>query len=175
MAANEKDSGFKEVLPMVMLASKKSAMAEEHGGQMQAKLFFVYRSVDTNDTKKLLMYQRKLQEDLRRASHEIENLQINEVGKRGARVRHPPSTLDFLQKFRIDSDEEKSDVKFFGNLKKSNVPPFDVPDDEYGNKVVKLRKYINNRVLHGGWESRGLKAWSKYLCIVWQYIADANF
>jgi hypothetical protein len=82
MAANEEDSGFKEVLPMVMLASKKSAMAEEHGGQMQAKLFFVYRSVDTNDTKKLLMYQRKLQEDLRRASHEIENLQINEVGKR---------------------------------------------------------------------------------------------
>jgi len=175
MVANEEDSGFKEVLPMVMLASKKSAMAEEHGGQMQAKLFFVYRSVDTNDTKKLLMYQRKLQEDLRRASHEIENLQINEVGKRGARVRQPPSTLDFLQKFRIDSDEEKSDVKFFGNLKKSNVPPFDVPDDEYGNKVVKLRKYINNRVLHGGWESRGLKAWSKYLCIVWQYIADANF
>jgi len=84
-------------------------------------------------------------------------------------------TLDSLQKFRIDPDEEKSDVKFFGNLKKSNVPPFDVPDWEYGIKVVKLREYINNRVLHGGWESHGLKAWTKYLCMVWDCIADANF
>ncbi|CAK9259951.1 unnamed protein product [Sphagnum jensenii] len=175
MVGNEEDSGLKEVLPMVMLAFNESAMAEEHGGQMQAKLFFVYRSVDTNDTKKLLMNQRKLQEDLRQASHEIANLQINEVEEGGSQVRQPPSTLDSLQKFRIDSDEEKSDVKFFGNLKKSNVPPFDVPDDEYGNKVVKLRKYINNRVLHGGWESHGLKAWTKYLCMVWDCIADANF
>jgi hypothetical protein len=175
MVANEEDSGLKEVLPMVMLAFKESAMAEKHGGQMQANLFFVYRSVDTNDTNKLLMNQRKLQEDLRQASHEIANLQINEVEEGGSQVRQPPSTLDALQKFRIDSDEEKSDVKFFGNLKRSNVPPFDVPDDEYGNKVVKLRKYINNRVLHGGWESHGLKAWTKYLCMVWECIADVNF
>jgi hypothetical protein len=175
MVANEEDSGLKEVLPMAMLAFKESAMAEEHGGQMQAKLFFVYRSVDTNDTKKLLMNQRKLQEDLRRASHEIANLQINEVEEGGSQVRQPPSTLDSLQNFRIDLDEENSDVKFFGNVKKSNVPPFDVPDDEYGNKVVKLRKYINNRVLHGGWESHGLKAWTKYLCMVWECIADTNF
>jgi hypothetical protein len=175
MVANEEDSGLKEVLPMVMLAFKESAMAEEHGGQMQAKLFFVYRSVDTNDTNKLLMNQRKLQEDLRQASDEIANQQINEVEEGGSQVRQPLSTLDSLQKFRIDSDEEKSDVKFLGNLKKSNVPPLDVPDDEYGNKVVKLRKYINNRVLHGGWESHGMKAWTTYLCMVWECIADANF
>jgi hypothetical protein len=175
MIANEEDSGLKEVLPMVMLAFKESAMAEEHGGQMQAKLFFVYRSVDTNDTKKLLRNQQKLQEDLRQASDEIANLQINGVEEGGSQVRQPPSTFNSLQNFRIDSDEEKSDVKFFGNLKKSNVPPFDVPDDEYGNKVVKLRKYINNRVLDGGWESHGLKAWTKYLCMVWECIADANF
>jgi hypothetical protein len=176
MVGNEEDSGLKEVLPMVMLAFKESAMAEDRGGQMQAKLFFVYRSVDTNDTKKLLKNQRKLQEDLRQASQEIANLWINEgleVG--GSQVRQPHSTLDSLQKFRIDPDEEKSDVKFFGNLKKSNVPPFDVPDWEYGIKVVKLREYINNRVLHGGWESHGLKAWTKYLCMVWDCIADANF
>jgi hypothetical protein len=176
MVGNEEDSGLKEVLPMVMLAFKESAMAEDRGGQMQAKLVFVYRSVDTNDTKKLLKNQRKLQEDLRQASQEIANLWINEgVEVGGSQVRQPHSTLDSLQKFRIDPDEEKSDVKFFGNLKKSNVPPFDVPDWKYGIKVVKLREYINNRVVHGGWESHGLKAWTKYLCMVWECIADANF
>ncbi|CAM6024658.1 unnamed protein product [Sphagnum balticum] len=176
MVGNEEDSGLKEVLPMVMLAFKESAMAEDRGGQMQAKLFFVYRSVDTNDTKKLLKNQRKLQEDLRQASQEIANLWINEGVEVGdSQVRQPHLTLDSLQKFRIDPDEEKSDVEFFGNLKKSNVPPFDVPDWEYGIKVVKLREYINNRVVHGGWESHGLKAWTKYLCMVWECIADANF
>jgi hypothetical protein len=40
MVANEEDSGLKEVLPMVLLAFKGSAMAEKHAGRMQAKRFF---------------------------------------------------------------------------------------------------------------------------------------
>jgi hypothetical protein len=175
MVANEEDSGLKEVLPMVLLAFKGSAMAEKHAGRMQAKLFFVYRSVDTNNTKALVNNQRKLQKDLREASLEISNTTI--YGKVEGSSQVPRShSINSLNKFKVDVQEERSDVKYFGNLKKGNVPPLDTPDWDYGTKVVELRKYIHDRVLDGGrWQSHGLPEWTEYLTMVWECIANANF
>jgi hypothetical protein len=175
MVANEEDSGLKEVLPMVLLAFKGSAMAEKHAGRMQAKLFFVYRSVDTNNTKALVNNQRKLQKDLRDASLEISNTTI--YGKVEGSSQVPRSHLiNSLNNFKVDLQEERSDVKYFGNLKKGNVPPLDTPDWDYGTKVVELRKYIHDRVLDGGrWQSHGLPEWTEYLTMVWECIAIANF
>ncbi|CAK9878987.1 unnamed protein product [Sphagnum jensenii] len=175
MVANEEDSGFKEVLPMVLLAFKGSAMAEKHAGRMQAKLFFVYRSVDTNNTKALVNNQRKLQNDLRDASLEISNTTI--YGKVEGSSQVPGShSINSLNNFKVDVQEERSDVKYFGNLKKGNVPPLDTPDWDYGTKVVELRKYIHERVLDGGrWQSHGLPEWTEYLTMVWECIANANF
>jgi hypothetical protein len=175
MVANEEDSGLKEVLPMVLLAFKGSAMAEKHAGRMQAKLFFVYRSVDTNNTKALVNNQRKLQNDLRDASLEISNTTI--YGKVEGSFQVPGShSINSLNNFKVDVQEERSDVKYFGNLKKGNVPPLDTPDWDYGTKVVELRKYIHERVLDGGrWQSHGLPEWTEYLTMVWECIANANF
>jgi hypothetical protein len=128
MVTNEEDNGLKEVLPMVMLAFKGSAMAEERGGWMQAKLLFVYRSVDTNDVQKLQKNQRKLQEDLRGAAFEVANTRIYGIDEESSsepsiRDVHPvvvsqSTMIDSLKKFQINVQEEKSDVKYFGNLKK---------------------------------------------------------
>ncbi len=186
MVTNEEDNGLKEVLPMVMLAFKGSAMAEERGGWMQAKLFFVYRSVDTNDVKKLQKNQRKLQEDLRGAAFEVANTRIYGIDEESSsepsiRDVHPvvvsqSTTVDSLNNFQINVQEEKSDVKYFGNLKKGTVPPLDIPDWDYGTKVVALRNYIHNRVLEEGrWESHGLVEWRQYLELVWNCIETADF
>jgi len=175
MVANEEDSGLKEVLPMVLLAFKGSAIAEKHAGRMQAKLFFVYRSVDTNNTKALVNNQRKLQKDLRDASLEISNTTI--YGKVEGSSQVPQShSINSLNNFKVDVQEERSDVKYFGNLKKGNVPPLDTPDWDYGTKVVELRKYIHERVLDAGhWQSHGLPECKEYLTMVWECIANANF
>jgi hypothetical protein len=186
MVTNEEDSGLKEVLPMV-LAFKASAMAEERGGWMQAKVFFVYRSVDTNDVKKLQKNQLKLlQEDLRGAAFEVANTRIygiDEESSSEASIRdaHPvvvsqSTMIDSLNTFQFNVQEEKSDVKYFGNLKKGTVPPLDIPDWDYGTKVVALRNYIHNRVSEDGrWESHGLVEWRQYLELVWNGIETADF
>jgi hypothetical protein len=186
MVTNEEDNGLKEVLPMVMLAFKGSAMAEERGGWMQAKLFFVYRSVDTNDVGKLQKNQRKLQEDLRGAAFEVANTRIYGIDEESSsepsiRDAHPvvvsqSTMIDSLNNFQINVQEEKSDVKYLGNLKKGTVPPLDIPDWDYGTKVVALRNYIHNRVSEEGhWESHGLVQWKEYLKLVWNCIETADF
>jgi hypothetical protein len=186
MVTNEEDNGLKEVLPMVMLAFKGSAMAEERGRWMQAKLFFVYRSVDTNDVEKLQNNQRKLQEDLRGAAFEVANTRIYGIDEESSsepsiRDTHPvvvsqSTMIDSLHNFQINAQEEKSDVKYFGNLKKGTVPPLDIPDWDYGTKVVALRNYIHNRVsVDGRWESHGLVEWRQYLELVWNCIETADF
>ncbi len=186
MVTNEEDNGLKEVLPMVMLAFKGSAMAEERGGWIKAKLFFVYRSVDTNDVKKLQKNQRKLQEDLRGAAFEVANTRISGIDEESSsepsiRDGHPAvvsqsTMINSLNNFQINVQEEKSDVKYFGNLKKGTVPPLDIPDWDYGTKVVALRNYIHNRVSEDGrWESHGLVEWRQYLELVWKCIETADF
>ncbi|CAK9275492.1 unnamed protein product [Sphagnum jensenii] len=186
MVTNEEDNGLKEVLPMVMLAFKGSAMAEERGKWMQAKLFFVYRSVDTNDVEKLQKNQRKLQEDLRAAAFEVANTRIHGIDEESSsepsiRAAHPvvvsqSTMIDTLNNFQINVQEVKSDVKYFGNLKKGTVPPLDIPDWDYGTKVVALRNYIHNRVSENGrWVSHGLVEWRQYLELVWNCIETADF
>ncbi|CAM6119052.1 unnamed protein product [Calypogeia fissa] len=178
LVANEDDSGLKEVLPMVMLALKGSAIAEQFGDRRQAKVVFVYRSVDTNDVNKLVRNQRKLQEDLGDASQqagEIPNGATKESSRvSGSRPNYVADTL--LRGFWISPTEEDSDVKYFGNLQKENVPPGDTPNWEYGTKVECLREYIHNRVTDDGqWKGFELKSWAERLKMVWVCIGEANF
>jgi hypothetical protein len=175
MVANEEDNGLKEVLPMVMLAFKGSALAEANGGKIQSKLFFVYRGVDVNDVDKLGKNQRKLQQDLAEASSAIGDLMAYGTSNQG--VKPAINCLGPLNNFQIDCDnEECSDVNFFGNLKKGTRPPRDTPDWEYGSKVEELREYINERVLDAGyWNAHELVDWKDYLGMVWKSITEANF
>lgn len=177
MVANEEDNGLKDVLPMVMLAFKGSALAEKYGSKIQAKLFFVYRSVDINDTKKLERNQRKLQIDLTEASLAIGSL--NYCGTSDRVVTAESDGVSPLSNFQINTNDEKlSDVKYFGNIKKGTKPPGDTPDWEYGSKVEELREYIHKRVLDAGrWKesTHELVEWKDYLGMVWQSISEANF
>lgn len=178
MVANEDDSGLKEVLPMVMLAFKGSIVAETSGGRIRAKLFFVYRSVNTNETGKLRENKRKLQEYLREAAIQVAKLGQSE-GK--ASVDDGKGGQELLQAmfndFHVDDEEEKSDVKCMGNLTKGHMPPEDTPNWSYGEQIVNLREYIHRRVTtqQGQWRATELRQWAEHLSRVWECISTADF
>lgn len=181
MVTNEDDNGLKEILPMVMLAFKRSALAEENCRKMRAKLFFIYRSVDLNDVHKFAKNQRHLQEELRSAASAITNFNIGEPSES---VSVPECDNEsFLNSFEINiKDEKQSDVRYFGNHKKGTNPPEDVPDFDYGSKVEELRYYIHDRVLDKGrvldkdpWKAQELVDWNSFLETVWDSISDSDF
>ena len=48
-AANEDDIAIREVIPIVLLAHKRSKIAEENSARQPTKLFFAYNRVDTTN------------------------------------------------------------------------------------------------------------------------------
>ncbi|KAH7442702.1 hypothetical protein KP509_03G099800 [Ceratopteris richardii] len=171
MVSNEDDGALKDVLPMVLLAFKSSNIAEKCGGRIKTKMFFVYRSVDTNDRSKLKRNKQKLHESLMEAAKEVSK----SAGESSATARDIEELI--FSDLRVEEDEYwGSDVRFMGNLKRSYVPPHDTPEWSYGKDVLKLREYIHARVMKmPGWRATSPKALGEHLSLVWDCICSADF
>ena len=186
---NEEDSAIKEVLPIVMLAFKGSTIAEEITGRLRAMLFFVYSRVDTSRQalEKFENNRRKLQLELEDAVSKIEGHKIAGDGsvieenvkkspEKGQTASKTSGTLNkFVRNFKLHEDEEKSDVKYLGLLNKGDKPPDDTPNFDFGEKVIKLREYIVQRLSQNNFQSQTLTKWWKYLEKVSQCIEATDF
>jgi hypothetical protein len=66
-----------------------------------------------------------------------------------------------------------------GNVKSKYVPPGDVPDEAYGEALIKFREHIHQQVVSNvegkAWESTTVDKFAAYIKEVWSCICSANF
>lgn len=174
---SEDDSAAREVLPIVMLTYQQSELAVSSTAQLSTRIFFVYTRVDMNDTKKLV---NNIQEMFIDITNNTVKLQQSNKGQ------DDPKANQFLfRDFRVKAENDdiggdESDIKFLGKLKKSDAPPGDVPDADYGKSIVRLNEYIYSRVVSKTsdgqhWRARTLGSFASYLDSIWQCILSADF
>lgn len=169
---NEEDTAVREIIPIVLLTYQQNALAMDALAQARNKLVFVFMRNDQNAKSELKSNKDALFINLRKAAADIQQKYGGE--------RLSSSLLD---DFRCDSsskseNDEGSDIKSIGKLKKSDIPPNDVPDKEYGRAVVSLLEYIHQRVVTGSegkWKARTLTSFIDYMNMVWQCIDSADF
>ena len=126
----ENDAAVKEILPMVLLAYQDSKLAEEKGGQMSSRLFFVYNKIDTQQQNKLNNIVRSLGTSLQEAF-----IQVNKMSG----SREEQELFRIFPRFKVDaSNPKESDVRIFGDTLKSFNPPDDVPDSSYGESIAEF-------------------------------------
>ena len=168
----ENDAAVKEILPMVLLAYQDSKLAEEKGGQMSSRLFFVYNKIDTQQQNKLNNIVRSLGTSLQEAF-----IQVNKMSG----SREEQELFRIFPRFKVDaSNPKESDVRIFGDTLKSFNPPDDVPDSSYGESIAEFRQHIHDRTTGGcagstRWNSRTLREFWKYVSLVWKCITSADF
>jgi hypothetical protein len=169
---NEEDTAVREIIPIVLLTYQQSSLAADALAHGRNKLVFVFMRNDQNDKKKLKDSKDALFLNLKKAAVDIQK----NFG--GSKLISP-----LLEDFRCDTSSESnsdaaSDIKSIGKLKKSDLPPNDVPDKEYGRAVVSLLEYIHLRVVTGSkgkWKARTLGSFIDYMNVVWKCIDSADF
>ncbi|CAF1110339.1 unnamed protein product, partial [Didymodactylos carnosus] len=174
---SEDDSAAREVLPIVMLAYQQSELAASSTSQLSARVFFVYTRVDMNDTKKLVNNIQAMFIDLKNNAEKLQQGGGNPNEQKTNRV--------LFRDFRVKAEDgevggKESDIKFLGKVKKSDIPPDDVPDTDYGEAIVQLNEYIYNRLVSNNsdgqkWKARELKSFAPYLDSIWQCILSVDF
>ncbi|XP_046635713.1 interferon-induced very large GTPase 1-like [Daphnia pulicaria] len=168
----ENDAAVKEILPIVLMAYQGSKLAEDNGGRLSSRMFFVYNRIDTSQKDKLGNIIQNLGTSLYEA--------FNQVQKLNGISTNLKSENPFAD-FKFDTtDSSESDVLILGNVKKHSQPPGDVPDEEYGKGLIQFREHIHQRVTNakGGnmfWKSRSIYEFSDYTEKVWKCIISANF
>ena len=186
---NEEDSAIKEVLPIVMLAFRGSSIAEKISGHLRPIMFFVYSRVDTSKQalEKFDNNRRKLLLELQEAAIRIKGLGAAEDGTEAEHessgtdkdvqntASHIGSTNQLLREFSDREGEEDSDVKYLGLLNRGDQAPDDIPNFEFGEKVIKLREYIYRRLSENGLKGERLSQWCQYLETVTQCIDSTDF
>ena len=158
-AVNEDDIAIREVVPIVLLAHKRSKIAEESGRQ-PTKLLFAYNRVDTSNLSKFLENRQSLHRALRDAEKEMADF-----GRQDCK--------SFLTSFNTSDDESKSDIKYFGLLNRGDSPPDDVPNFEFGRKVASFRQYIEDQTMSRN--SQSLVEWSEHIQLVYSCLESTNF
>lgn len=174
---SEDDSAAREVLPIVLLAYQQSELAASTTAQLSTRIFFVYIRVDMNDTKKLVNNIQEMFIDITSNIMELQGSNKGQVDQ----VANQISFRDF--RVKTENDEiggKKSDIKFLGKLKKSDTPPDDVPDSDYGQSIIELKEYIYSRLVSKTsdgqqWKARTLQSFLSYLDSMWQCILSADF
>ena len=159
-AVNEDDIAIREVVPIVLLAHKRSKIAEENSGRQPTKLFFAYNRVDTTNLSKFLENRQSLHRTLRDAEREMAD-----YGRQDYK--------SFLASFNTSDDESKSDIKYFGLLNKGGSPPDDTPNFEFGRKVASFRKYIDKHTNSRTFQT--LVEWSEHIQLVYSCLESTNF
>ncbi len=168
----ENDAAVKEILPIVLMAYQGSQLAEENGGRLSSRIFFVYNRIDTKQKNKLDTIIQTLGTSLHEAFSQVQNMTGNSSNLK--------SEIPFAN-FNLTStnSSSRSDVCILGNVNKQTNPPGDVPDEVYGVELIHFREHIHQRVtkVEGGkmWQSRSIDDFSKYIKNVWNCICSANF
>jgi hypothetical protein len=169
----ENDAAIKEILPVVLMAYQGSKLAEDNGGRLSSKVFFVYNRIDTSQKNKLSSIIQSLGTSLHEAFSQVQKLAGDSaLLKSEAR---PFGNLDVS-----NPNSSESDVCILGNVKKEYEPPGDIPDSAYGETLVKFREHIHRRVTSAqqdatAWKSRSFEEFSNYITEVWKCICSANF
>jgi hypothetical protein len=174
---SEDDSAAREVLPIVMLAYQQSELAASSTSQLSTRIFFVYTRVDMNDTKKLVNNIQAMFIDITNNTMKLQKSNEGQDDQKANQI--------LFRDFRVkavngDVGGKESDIKFLGKLKKSDTPPDDVPDVDYGESIVQLNEYIYSRVVSKNsdghqWKARTLGSFASYLDSIWQCILSADF
>ena len=157
---NEDDIAIREVVPIALLAHKRSKIAEESTGRQPTKLFFAYSRVDTTNLSKFLENRQSLHKTLHDAEREM-----GDYGRQDC--------TSFLDSFNTSEDENESDIKYFGLLNKGGKPPDDTPNHEFGTKIAAFRKYIDEQTKYR--DGQSLDSWSKHIQLVYDCLETTNF
>nr|CAH0113459.1 unnamed protein product [Daphnia galeata] len=168
----ENDAAVKEILPIVLMAYQGSQLAEEKGGRLSSRMFFVYNRIDTQQKKNL----DSIIQTLGNSLHDAFTIVQNSNGNKSTYLKSENPFSDF----KMDSsDSSASDVRILGNVNKQTEPPDDVPDEKYGAELIQLREHIHRRVANvegkTKWKSRSVGEFSSYIKNVWECICSANF
>lgn len=162
----ENDAAVKEILPIVLMAYQGSQLAEENGGRLRTRIFFVYNRIDTKQKNKLDTIIQTLGTSLHEAFSQVQNMTGNSSNLK--------SESPFANFNLISTDSSsRSDVCILGIVNKQTKPPGDMADEESGVE------HIHQRVtkVEGGqmWKSRAIGEFSSYIKNVWKCICSANF
>ena len=127
-------------------------MAEDNGGQLSSKMFFVYNRIDTTQKDKLGNVIQTLGASLNEAFAHVQKRSENPVQLKAENL---------FGSFTLEaSNSSGSDVFVLGNVKKEFEPPGDIPAAAYGEALVQLREHIHQRVIHSQngtqWKSRSI-------------------
>jgi GTPase SAR1 family protein len=164
----ENDAAVKEILPIVLMAYQGSQLAEENGGRLSSRIFFVYNRIDTKQKNKLDIIIQTLGTSLHEAFSQVQNMTGNSSNLK--------SESPFANFNLTSTDSSRSDVCILGKV---NKQPTDVPGEKYGDELIQFREHIHQRVtkLEGGqsWKSRSIGEFSNYIKNVWKCICSANF
>ncbi len=138
----ENDAAVKEILPIVLMAYQGSQLAEENGGRLRTRIFFVYNRIDTKHKHKLDNIIHTLGSSLHEAFSQVQNMTGNSSNLKS----ESPFT-----NFNLTSTNSspRSDVCILGNVNKQTKPPGDVPDEEYREGLIQFREHIHKRVTQG--------------------------
>jgi hypothetical protein len=168
----ENDAAVKEILPIVLMAYEGSKLAEDNGGRLSSRMFFLYNRIDTSQANKLDNIIQTLGTSLHTAFNQVQKLTGNLTNLRSESP---------FGNFNLDSSSSTSDrdVCILGNVKSKSEPPGDVPDEAYGEALIKFREHIHQRVVSNvegkAWESSTVDKFSAYIKEVWSCICSANF
>jgi hypothetical protein len=166
----ENDTAVKEILPIVLMAYQGSKLAEDNGGRLSSRMFFVYNRIDTSQENKMASIIQTLGTSLLEAFSKVQKSTGNS---------NDLKTGSPFANFKLNDTNSCGDVRILGNVKKQSKPPGDVPDEEYGEELIKFREHIHRRVttIEGLqiWKSRSIMEFSNYIHKVWNCIISANF
>jgi hypothetical protein len=168
----ENDAAVKEILPIVLMAYQGSQLAEDNGGRLRTRIFFVYNRIDKKQKNKLDTIIQTLGTSLHEAFSQVQNMTGNSSNLK--------SEIPFTN-FNLTStnSSSRSDVCILGNVNKQTNPPGDVPDEEFREGLIQFREHIHQRVTKGEggirWQSRSISEFSSYIKNVWNCICSANF
>ncbi|XP_063690953.1 interferon-induced very large GTPase 1-like [Bolinopsis microptera] len=157
---NEDDIAIREVVPIALLAHKRSKIAEENSGRQPTKLLFAYSRVDTTNLSKFLENRQSLHKTLHDAEIEMGDYGLQDCSS-------------FLDSFNTSDKENESDIKYFGLLNKGGKPPDDTPNHEFGTKIAAFRKYIDEQTKCT--KGQSLESWSKHIQLVYDCLETTNF
>ncbi|KAL3697375.1 hypothetical protein R1sor_011451 [Riccia sorocarpa] len=184
LTLGESTTEINKILPIVLSAYLDSELAQKMGGYLSPKLFFVFNQIDLSQAHKMETIFDKLLDQLKENASIVEKTRagVSDDEADGEQsegpVRASSSSLPsrYFKDFKYDvKDEKRNDVRIFGRIKHGDFPPGDVPNPDFGHRVLKLREHIDRRVCHSGWEPRDPVQFGTFLELVWKCVLTSNF
>jgi len=167
MNAGEDTTAIKDIIPVVGHAFQKSTLAEKYGMKLLSRLFFVQRGIIVSATNSV-----GAEDDLKNRLHSdlFDLLQSISINPQNNEANENDSILLLLKGFNV-----KTDHIILGMNKESGNPPKDIPNEEYGRKLIEFRDHIHSRTVgNQQWKAKTIKEWIDILREVWPAIKSSN-